>query len=130
MKWGHSTVHLVSVTFNLASVHTIGSSFEGAIALSELYRYDHFLSLWASCHSRIFQSQIPQKCDWKSHFHIRKHLLVQLLGKSQTVSLVINLYFLPFFSWQEYPDEAEYTCITKTLEQQKELLKVGIKINK
>lgn len=29
---------------------------------------------------------------------------------------------LKTLNW-EYPDEAEYTCITKTLEQQKELLK-------
>ena len=74
-----------------------------------------------------FQAQTSQKCKWKSHFHTTKCMLVRWPSKSQTMSLVIITK--KTLLWQEYPGGAEYTCITRTLEKQKELLQVGIITN-
>ena len=55
-------------------------------------------------------------------------MLVRWPSKSQTMSLVIIIK-KKILLCQEYPEGAEYTCIKKTLEKQKELLQVGIITN-
>lgn len=44
-----------------------------------------------------FQAQTSQRCNWKSHFHTTKCMLVRWPSKSQTMSLVIIAKKKPFF---------------------------------